>query len=82
MLNLIKRYYTEFAITLFIISIITLIVSMFYAMICYYDEQDRQLKECYFQEIKTKDCAYKLWKYENRDKSTHTTTTIPMYVYR
>lgn len=36
----------------------------------------KEIKECYMQEIKTKECEYKLWRYEGRDK-TH---TIPVFI--
>ena len=41
-------------------------------------KQEQIRKDCFMQEVKTKECEYILWKYENRTKSN--TTVMPVSV--
>lgn len=34
-------------------------------------KEEKALKDCFFQSPKTPECEYKLWKYENRDKTDY-----------
>ena len=44
---------------------------------CYYNaKQEEELRECFMQEIKTKECEYKLYRYEHK-RNNHT-TVMPM----
>jgi len=46
---------------------------------CYHDAKlEEELRECFMQEVKTKECEYKLYRYENRSKNH--TTVMPMPV--
>lgn len=40
--------------------------------------QNEEIKACFMQEPRTKECEYILYRYENRSK--HTTTVVPMPV--
>lgn len=55
---------------LFFIAILVLI------MLC----ENKELKRCFMQEPKTKECEYVLWRYENRDKTS--TVAVPVVVGR
>lgn len=52
------------------VFMILLIICGLYWIIGVVIEDERQLKECFFQSPKTPECEYRLWKYENRDKSS------------
>lgn len=55
------------------ISTSLMILSIIYGLYWVVDvvvEEEKQLKECFFQSPKTPECEYRLWKYENRDKSS------------
>lgn len=41
-------------------------------------KQEQVIKECFMQDVKTKECEYILWKYENRTKSN--TNVMPVSV--
>lgn len=41
--------------------------------------EDEKLRECYFQEPRTAECEYKLWKYGARKNSdSHIVTVVPV----
>lgn len=45
-------------------------------------EQENQVKECFMQDVKTKECEYILWKYELKKKEPkHSTAVIPMPIF-
>ena len=62
--------------------IITLIVSIIIGiplMIIDIRETQRQVEECFMQQVKTKECEYILWKYElDKKEPKHSTTVMPM----
>lgn len=45
-------------------------------------KQEQIRKECFMQKVKTKECQYILWKYENRTKSNTTVMPMPVVVGR
>lgn len=67
------RFYKDYLIFWLIIAILVVLF-----ILCIYcaAKESKEIKECYMQEIKTKECEYKLWRYEGRDK-TH---TIPVFI--
>ena len=50
---------------------------------CYYNaKQEEELRECFMQEVKTKECEYKLYRYENRGKNHTTVMPMPVVIRR
>lgn len=44
-------------------------------------QYDDGLKACYMQEPRTQDCEFMIWKYENRDKSSHHIMPVPVVIH-
>lgn len=61
----------------FAVFFVFLVALLVFCIYCAAKEGE-EIKECYMQEIKTKECEYKLWRYENRDK-THT-AAVPVFI--
>lgn len=75
-------YHPVLTILFGVLGFILFIALLFYIIIASMIEEDKQLKECFFQSPKTAECEYKLWKYEHRNKYISSTTTVPMYIHR
>ena len=54
------------------------IIALFVCAIVNRAEEQEQLEICFKQELRTKDCEYRLWKYENRRKTS--TVAVPVFI--
>lgn len=64
-----------------ILLIIAFFVGLLLFGICCEKTQQDRLKDCYIQEPRTKECQYEIWKYENREKSTHHVVPMPIVIH-
>lgn len=76
MLDDIMDFFAVVLLPIIIIGLLCLIPIAFYAHI----KQEETIKECYMQEIKTKQCEYELYRYEHRDVSRTRTTPVPIFI--
>lgn len=62
-----------------LLFIILIIVGVLGLSLLAYNAEDKELRECFFQEPRTAECEYRLWKYgARRNTSTNTTTVVPV----
>lgn len=63
-----------------LLVIILIIVGVLGLSLLAYNAEDKELRECFFQEPRTAECEYRLWKYEARRRNTsvNTTTIVPV----
>lgn len=75
-------WFFEYVLPTFFTAIVVLIL-VGLPVACVNDARQEQIrKECFMQDVKTKECEYILWKYENRTKSNTTVMPMPVVVGR
>lgn len=60
-----------------VLFIILVILGLFLFLGWIANEEDKKLRECFFQEPRTAECEYKLWKYGARNRNTSTPIVVP-----
>lgn len=71
-------WFFEYVLPTFFTAILVLILVGLPASCINDAKQEQVIKECFMQDVKTKECEYILWKYENRTKSN--TNVMPVSV--
>lgn len=59
--------------------VIVVLVGVLALSVWVYNAEDKVLRECFFQEPRTAECEYRLWKYGARkNTSVNTATYVPV----
>ena len=64
----------------FLIIFLVFLIALIPIIIIADNNYQKEIKECYMQEVKTKDCKFKLWQYEHRNGSSSGVVPVPMII--